>query len=92
MDFDLGSGISLLVLIFGLVEFVKKFGLKGNWLTAISMVLGIGLGVFYKASLQFNIVSQVFEWAVFGLACGLAACGLYDWSKARKTLENDSPR
>ena len=29
------GGIPLLVVIFGLVEFIKSFGLKGNWLTAL---------------------------------------------------------
>jgi hypothetical protein len=80
MDVSIG-GISLVVIIFGLVEFIKKFGLKGNWLTAVSMVVGISLGVLYQVSLKYTIVNEYFQYALFGLACGLAACGLYDFAK-----------
>lgn len=82
MELNVGS-ISLLVVVFGLVEFVKKFGVKGSALTITSMVLGVALGVLYQASLEYTIISKYFQWAVFGLAVGLAACGLYDFTNSR---------
>lgn len=81
MDIVVG-GIPLIVLILGLVEFVKKFKVSGNALIVISMVVGTAIGVLYKASLEYTLISKYFEWAVFGLACGLAASGLYDFSKS----------
>jgi hypothetical protein len=44
---DLGHFVlnpaTLLVLIFGLVEYVKGFGIHGNGLRAISLALGVAL-------------------------------------------------
>jgi hypothetical protein len=42
------GGIPLLVVIFGLVEFIKSFGLKGNWLTGASLFLGLVFGFAHK--------------------------------------------
>ena len=80
MDIVVG-GIPLIVLILGLVEFVKKFKVAGNALIIVSMVIGTAFGVLYKVSLEYTIVNKYFEWAVFGLACGLSACGLFDLVK-----------
>ena len=41
------GGIPLLVVIFGLVEFIKSFGLKGNWLTGASLFLSLVFGFAY---------------------------------------------
>ena len=84
------GGIPLLLVIFGLVEFCKKFNLSGKWLTLVSMLLGIVLGVVYQASLKYTILNQYFEWVVFGLACGLSASGLYDFVDKR-TVRQDKP-
>lgn len=83
MDIVVG-GIPLIVLILGLVEFIKKFKVSGNALIIASMVVGTAFGVIYKASLEYTLVNKYFEWAVFGLACGLAASGLYDFAQALK--------
>lgn len=87
MDIVVG-GIPLIVLILGLVEFVKKFKVSGNALIVISMVVGTFMGVLYKASLEYTLINRYFEWAVFGLACGLAASGLYDFAQNFRSKES----
>jgi hypothetical protein len=87
MDFTalVAGGVPLVVVIFGLVEFAKKFGLRGNWLTVFSMLLGVGLGIGYKISeggvpVGFN---NWFGVCIFSLALGLVASGIYDFANAR---------
>lgn len=87
MDFTalVVGGVPLVVVIFGLVEFAKKFGLKGNWLTVLSMVLGVGLGIGFKISESGVPVgfSNWFGVCIFSLALGLAASGIYDFAASR---------
>ena len=78
--FDIAiGGVSAMALILGLVEFAKKFGLRGEWCIALSMALGVAFGVAYQVSI---VVPATFaEWlgtVSYGLALGLAASGLYD--------------
>lgn len=40
--------ITLALIILGVVEFIKKFGVTGNKLLILSMVVGILFGVIYK--------------------------------------------
>jgi hypothetical protein len=87
MDFTalVVGGVPLVVVIFGLVEFAKKFGLKGNWLTILSMLLGVGLGIGYKIS-ESGVPVGFPAWfgvCVFSLALGLVASGIYDFANAR---------
>lgn len=72
------NGISIVLLIVGLVELVKKFGVEGNKLTAISVLIGVLVGVTYKLYTMIPAVAPWIEVAVIGLAFGLAATGLYD--------------
>jgi hypothetical protein len=79
------AGIPLVVVIFGLVEFSKKLGLKGNWLTIFSMCLGVAFGVAYKIA-ESGVPGSFAAWfavVVFGLALGLTASGLYDFVNGR---------
>jgi hypothetical protein len=79
------GGVPLVAVIFGLVEFAKKFGLKGNWLTLFSLVLGIVLGLCYEISVAGMPAdfSAWFSTVVFSLALGLVASGLYDFADSR---------
>ncbi len=79
----LSNGINFLVIVFGLVEFAKKFGLKGRTLTALSMVVGVVMGVLYQLSLRSQALAEWFQIMMFGLAVGLAASGIYDFLNAR---------
>ena len=73
------GGIPLVAVVFGLVEFVKSFGVRGHWLTIVSMLLGLAFGVSYQianAGLPAGFASW-FAMAVFGLVLGLVASGFY---------------
>ena len=87
MDFNqlVVAGIPLIAVIFGLVEFAKRFGLQGNWLTIFSMVLGVGLGIGFKIS-ESGVPIGYSNWfgvCIFGLALGLTASGIYDFANSR---------
>lgn len=75
------DGISVILLIVGLVELVKKFGIEGNKLTAISVFIGILVGIGFKLYAMVPAAAPWIEVAVTGLAFGLAATGLYDLAK-----------
>lgn len=79
----LGSGINFLIIVFGLVEFAKKFGLEGKVLTGLSMAIGVVMGMFYQLAQRNQLVAEWFEMVVFGLAVGLAASGIYDFINKR---------
>lgn len=79
------GGVPLLVVIFGLVEFAKRLGLKGNWLTVASLALGIGFGIAYRFAVD-GAPSGYPAWfavVIFGLALGLVTSGLYDFANTR---------
>ena len=79
------GGLPLSAVVFGLVEFIKSFGLKGHWLTIVSMLLGLAFGVSYQianAGLPVGFTGW-FAVAVFGLMLGLVASGLYDFVDTR---------
>lgn len=83
MDYAI-SGIAVLPLILGLVEFGKKLGVKGNGSTVLALVLGVFFASLYMAMQQGLIPEVALPWisvGVFGLAGGLAAAGLYDLGK-----------
>jgi len=74
------GGIPLIAVIFGLVEFLKVFGLKGRILTLASLLLGVVFGILYKLSLAMPL--DFASWLaviVFGLALGLTTSGIYDF-------------
>lgn len=86
MDFVIG-GISVAILIFGIVEAAKEFGVSGKG----SRALALGLGVFFvglaQAMAQGLIPPGVLVWVeliVTALAGGLAAMGYYDFARKRK--------
>lgn len=82
MDFTQAvvNGIPLMLIIVGLVEFAKKFGLEGKMCVALSMVLGLIFGVLYQlstASIPIDLAGYL-SVAIYGLGMGLSASGLYD--------------
>ena len=79
------GGLPLSAVVFGLVEFVKSFGLHGRWLTIVSMLLGLLFGISYQIA-NAGIPVGFAGWfgvAVFGLVLGLVASGLYDFMDTR---------
>ncbi len=94
--FDLSSllvgSIPLMVIVFGLVEFVKSLGFTGKVLTVVSMVLGIIFGMAYQIAASGLPVGFPgwFAVIIFGLAIGLVASGFYDFANARWPKTNNT--
>ena len=85
MDNPLASPLTLLTLVFGLVEVLKKFDVKGKALTAGSLILGIAGGVtqfIYANGVPIDYRGWMVGGAI-GLAVGLTACGVYDFLDKR---------
>lgn len=84
MDFsDMVGGIPLVLVVLGLVEFIKRFGVEGKVLLGVSMGVGLVLGVLYKISLA--LPASYGEWfiaVIYGIALGLVASGIYDAVKS----------
>jgi len=83
MDFSI-AGISIALLIVGIVEAAKAFGVTGKG----SMALAMGLGVFFVGlaqALTQGVIPPVaapwVELVVTALAGGLAAMGYYDFAR-----------
>ena len=84
---DLGNFIinplTLALIVLGVVEFIKKFGVTGNKLLIISMFIGIIFGVTYKLYILY-LPSQVYiDVIFFGIAVGLGASGIYSFVNDR---------
>lgn len=91
---DIGTVVEQLVaplaflvgLVLALVEFFKKTGLKGTASLVLGMILGILFGGgYYLAS--FNVPQDITGWfmlIIVALLPGLAASGVYDFSKKFK--------
>jgi len=78
------GGVPLIAVIFGLVEFLKIFGLKDRILTVASLLLGLVFGILYKFT--FALPVDFVSWLsviVFGLAIGLTTSGIYDFLNVR---------
>ena len=78
------NGVPAILLVFGLVEFSKKFGVSGKTLTALSAVLGLVVSAVYQLALSVPV--DVAGWVgvlVVGLAYGLTASGVYDFLSSR---------
>lgn len=79
------AGVPLIFVIVGLVEWLKKLGVTGIWLTISSMVIGLLLGVGYYITVGRPPIGDPwlmwgywFAVIIFGLAMGVVASGLYD--------------
>lgn len=74
------SGVPLLFVVIGLVQFAKKLGAAGNQLIVISMAIGLLLGMGYQfATVGFPVdFSGWFAVIVYGLGLGIVASGVYD--------------
>lgn len=77
------NSTTLLLVVFGLVEFIKSFGLKGNALRIASMATGIVLAVIFRLSLIFPAYKPWIDLGAFSIIIGLAASGIYDFLDKR---------
>jgi xanthosine utilization system XapX-like protein len=85
MDFNnfIVNPVTLALIILGVVEFIKKFGVTGNKLMLISMFVGITLAVIYKVRELYVPAQPYIDVAFFGIAAGLGASGLYSFVNDR---------
>lgn len=78
------GGIPIILIVFAIVEEVKAWGVDGNILRVVSIVVGFALAVL--AQLQGGLPTDLSGWlvtVVYGVIYGLSASGAYDFMKAR---------
>lgn len=83
LDVVIGA-IGIIPLVMGLVEYAKRFGLKGQACDALAGALGFFFVALATAIEQALIPAEVLPWinlVVRGLGGTLAAVGLYDLGK-----------
>lgn len=76
MDWEI-DGISLLGVVLGCVEILRKFKVPAQWLPIGAVAIGIGLGVLAQAM---TLYPHIAPWGMAGLrgaVIGLTATGLY---------------
>jgi hypothetical protein len=85
MDFSnfVLNPVTLLAIVFGVVEFIKSLGVTGNPLRWISLGVGVILALVFQSTTLFPAVSPYIETVFFGLAVGLAACGIFSFINNR---------
>ena len=87
------NGWPIIPIILGLVELVKRLGLKGNVLIIVSMVIGLLMGAgYYIASAGIPVAfAGWFALIVGGLGYGLVASGIYDVVQAKRPVDGVRP-
>lgn len=80
---DITFDLTVMAVIVGLVEFMKRLGITGKGSLGLSMGLGVALGgsAWLASQGTPDDFAGWFAAAIVGLAYGLAASGLYDLSK-----------
>jgi len=71
----------MLVLVFGIVEFIKTFGVKGKKLRLIALAVGVAIAVVFKLRELIPSATVYIDVAFFAITAGLAAGGLHDYMK-----------
>ncbi len=75
--------VTLALIVLGIVEFIKKFGVTGNKLMLIAMAVGLFFGFVYKVR-EFYLPAQPYiDVAYFAIAVGLGASGIYSFVNDR---------
>ena len=79
------NSVSLIALVFGLVEFCKAFfGISGKWVTGLAAVMGLIVMVAYQlVGVVADPYGQILEIVVVSVAFGLSASGFYKFTSAR---------
>lgn len=73
------AGIPLLILVIGLVQWIKDYGLQGKNAKLASLLIGLLLGFGYNLSVKIPVnFADWFTVLVFGLGLGVVASGIYD--------------
>ncbi len=84
MNFDsIVAGLPLVLVVLGLVEWVKRLGLEGKAVVVVSMAIGLGIGLAYQISIALPVdFAGWFTAAIYGIGLGLVASGIYDVGKS----------
>ena len=84
MNFDaIVSGLPLLLVVLGLVEWVKRLGLSGKPVILVSMGIGLVIGIAYQVSIALPVdFAGWFGAAVYGIGLGIVSSGIYDAGKS----------
>lgn len=79
------AGIPLILIVFGLVEEIKAWGLTGKALRGVALALGVLFALGYQLALEGLPVDPAgwFTAIVIGLVYGLTASGAYNFLDAR---------
>lgn len=86
------NGIPLVLVVIGLVTLIGKLGVTGKAQLATSLVVGMLLGIAYQISLAMpQDFAGWFGAAIYGLALGLVASGIYEAGKSAVAKALDSP-
>lgn len=78
------AGIPLIVIVFGIVEEIKAWGVTGSILRIVSLVLGVVFAVLFQLAKALPV--DLMGWlvvVVVGLAYGLTASGAYNFLNKR---------
>lgn len=72
------GSVPLILVVLGLVEWLKSMGLSGKVLTVSSLVIGLLFGGAYQMSVSFPVTfANWFSDGTYGLMVGLVASGIY---------------
>ena len=80
-DLSVLGEYALLLLVPGIVETAKKFGLSGNWNLGLSLALGMVFAGLAQANAQGLVPEAALPWisvVVVGLGGALGVSGYYD--------------
>ncbi len=83
MNLQAIAGIEAVVLIFGMVEFIKKFNVQGHALTLASFLVGALVATVYSLPDFIPNVLPYVEVLVKVVFWGMAASGIYDFINQR---------
>ncbi len=76
------GSVPLVLVVWGLVAFIKSLGIAGRALQIVGLLLGLALGVAYQVAQTLPTdFAGWFTALIFGVALGLTACGLWDVTK-----------
>lgn len=80
------NGVQLMALVFGLVEFIKSVvpAVKGNVAQAVTVGLGVGLFLLFKAVPEMEPGAGLWvSYVIEAVAFSLAASGFYKYAQAK---------
>lgn len=86
------NGIPLVAVVLGLVEISKRLGVEGKGAVITSLLIGLVLGIAYQLSVAIPTdFAGYFGAAIYGLALGLTASGIYDVVTRRSLEKKTTP-